>query len=70
MQNTNEFQVLSGLLNESKAKEILKLTKAYDNYVGKFKEKLNPLLAELDYEIKIGLRFVKKSKGDVDGGSN
>jgi len=55
-----EKEVLSKHLGEDKATEVLKLTKAYDNYVGKFKKKLNKLLEPINYEVKVGVVFTKK----------
>ena len=57
-----EKEVLAKHLGMDKAEEVLKLTKAYDNYVLKFKNKLNKLLEPVQHEVKTGIVFVKKPK--------
>lgn len=57
-------EILSTYVGEDKAKEILKLTKAYDSYVGKFKKKLDKLLEPANYEVKTGIVFAQKTKGE------
>lgn len=51
-------------LGEESTEEIVKITKAYDNYVLKFKKKLNKLLEPINYEVKVGVAFSKKTNGD------
>lgn len=58
------LETLSQFVGDEKAKEILKLTKAYDNYVSKFKKKIDNLLSEVNYEVKTGVVFNQKSKKD------
>jgi len=55
------YKVLAEVFGSKKAKEILKLTKSYDNYVQKFKDKMNKLLEDKNLEVKLGLAFVKKT---------
>lgn len=55
-----EKEVLSQHLGEENATELLRLTKAYDNYMLKFKKKINKMLEPLDLEVKSGLVYTKK----------
>lgn len=57
-----EKEVLTKHLGKENAEEVLKLTKAYDNYILKFKKKLNTLLEPVDYEVKTGIVFTKKGE--------
>lgn len=57
-------ELLKKHLGEESTEEIVKITKAYDKYVIKFKDRLNKLLAPINYEVKVGIAFYKKPKGD------
>lgn len=57
-----EKEVLTTHLGAKKADEILKLTKAYDNYVSKFRKKINELIEPVDLEVKLYLEFKTKEK--------
>lgn len=59
-----EQEMLAKHIGKKSAAEVIKLAKAYDNYVLKFKNKINKLLEPINYEVKIGIVFCKKSKGD------
>lgn len=56
--------LLTKALGDEKAAEVLKITKAYDNYIEKFKKKMNKLLEPINFEVKTGVAFTKKAKGD------
>ena len=56
------LETLSKFMDKEKATEILKLTKAYDNYVLKFKKKLDKLLEPVGHEVKAGIMFTKTTK--------
>jgi len=55
-----EKEVLEKHLGQEKAEEILKLTKAYDAYILKFRKKINKLIEPVDLEVKIYTQFKKK----------
>lgn len=57
-------EILAKHIGDESAAEVIKLAKAYDNYVLKFKNKINKLLEPVNYEVKTGVVFCKKSKGD------
>ena len=48
---------LAEVMEKDKAEEILRLTENFDKYIKKFKNSLNPLLAPIGFEAKIGLIF-------------
>jgi hypothetical protein len=57
-----EKEVLTKYLGSDKADEILKVTKAYDNYIARFKKKMNKLLEPIDYEVLTGVTYKKTAK--------
>lgn len=59
-----QTELLKKHLGEESTAEIVKITKAYDAYVVKFKKKLNKLLEPINYEVKVGVAFTQKPKGD------
>jgi hypothetical protein len=61
-----EKQVLTQFLGGEKAEEVLKITKAYDNYILKFKKKINKLLEPIDYEVLTGVTYRKIDKTSKD----
>lgn len=60
----NDKEQLAAFVGEERASEILKLTKAYDKYVEKFKKRLDSLLEDVNYEVRTGIVFSEKPKGD------
>lgn len=57
-----EKEVLTNHLGKENAEEVLKLTKAYDAYVLKFKNKINKLLLPVNIEVKTGIVFSQKGE--------
>ena len=53
-------EVLVQQFGEKSAEDLIKLTKAYDSYIAKFKKKMNKLLEPANYEVKTGIVFSKK----------
>lgn len=47
-------------IGKDKSEEIVKLINNYNKYASKFKNKVNMLLSDAGYEIKIGAKFLKK----------
>lgn len=55
-----QLKLLTPVLGEEKAKELLKLTSNYDKYIAKFKDNVNSILDPIGYEVKMGFGVFKK----------
>lgn len=59
-----DFQRIEEQLGKTKAYELVKLIKNCDQYLTKFKTEIAPLLDVLNQEVKVGIIFEEKSKGE------
>lgn len=59
-----DFKQLEEQLGKAKAYELVKLIKSCDQYLSKFKTQITPLLDVLGQEVKVGILFEEKPKGD------
>lgn len=59
-----DFNKIQEQLGKAKAYELVKLIKSCDQYMTKFKNQITPLLDILGQEIKVGIQFVEKPKGE------
>lgn len=59
-----DFKRIEEQLGKTKAYELVKLIKSCDQYMTKFKDQITPLLDALGQEVKVGIQFLEKPKGD------
>lgn len=57
-----KVEELEEFLGKEKSIEFMKLCKNYDNYVKKYKQKVNSILETVNYEVHIGHSFMPLPK--------
>lgn len=59
-----DFKAIEEQLGKAKAYELVRLIKSCDQYLTKFKTQITPLLDSLGQEVKVGILFAEKPKGE------
>ena len=57
----DNLKALETVMDQEKAKKVLKLAANYDKYIGKFRKEMNALLNSSGFEVKTGIAFVEKA---------